>query len=65
MPDYISAIDFGDGVQRQFRGSGGSGISAVTYNGVSQTESSGTVAIDGETNFLTETTWTTIQSILQ
>ena len=64
MPDYVSEFDFGDGVRRQVRAAQ-SGITAIQYNGVSQTVTSGNAEIDGETNFLTETTWTTIQSILQ
>lgn len=65
MPDnYISQIDFGDGVIRKLKAEGGGGLSSVTFNGVEQTISSGQLVIDGASNLITEAQWTQIQNIL-
>ena len=66
MPDYISQIDFGDGVVRTIKdpNAGAGSISSVSYNGVSQTASSGSVDIDGASNLITEAQWTQILTIL-
>lgn len=67
MPDvYVSEIDFGDGIVRKIKDASGSsgGITSVSFNGVAQTVSSGSVDIDGASNLITEAQWTQIQSIL-
>lgn len=67
MPDnFISQIDFGDGVVRTIKdpNASGGGLSSVSFNDVAQTISSGGVDIDGASNLITEAQWTQIQSIL-
>ena len=61
MPNIIDTIDFGDGVERQLAGQGD--ITSISVNGVVQTISSGAVDLDIVSNLITESQWTSLQSL--
>lgn len=56
----LSANDFTNALKLKVETSANS----ISVNGVAQTITDGAVDIDAETNFITDTTWATIQSIL-
>lgn len=61
MPNIIDTIDFGDGVERHLAGQGD--INYISVNGVAQTISSGEVDLDIVSNLITESQWTSLQSL--
>lgn len=61
MPNIIDTIDFGDGVERHLAGQGD--INSISVNGVKQTISSGEVNLDIVSNLITESQWTSLQSL--
>lgn len=60
MP-VLDTIDLGDGVERQFKSQGD--INSISVNGVAQTISEGAVNLDIESNLITESQWTSLQSL--
>lgn len=61
MPNIIDTIDFGDGVERQLACQGD--ITSISVNGTAQTISSGEVDLDIVSNLITESQWTSLQSL--
>ena len=61
MPNIIDTIDFGDGVERHLAGQGD--INSISVNGTAQTISSGAVDLDIVSNLITESQWTSLQSL--
>ena len=61
MPNIIDTIDFGDGVERHLAGQGD--INSISVNGVKQTISNGEVNLDIVSNLITESQWTSLQSL--